>query len=419
MNKKELKVSIIIPVFNAERYLSDCLNSIVSQSMKEIEILCIDDGSIDNSKYIIKENEEKDFRIKYYEYGTNRGQAYARNFGLNLAKGKYIFFMDADDMLSEKNTLELLYNTAETEKLQGIVFDAKPIFENEILKESFGMYELHMKKSYDGIYTGEKIFREFMMYDDFHPAVWQQFWNATYIQENELTFCVDSSPHEDLLFSFQAILLCQRLKHIPQELYIYRCRENSSTSGVFSLKRFRAYLICYYEAIQFLLKYNFQMNLLFSITKYLNGIKNILKIKSVEFLKIGMDVLDMDFPTNMHRVFLNSILTERYSYLNRTFNNLEYKMLKDATCIIVYGAGTVGEEMIQMLSTYGFQKYIIAVTDKDECGKFLNRKDIVEIDTLSRYSSDSVVLVSAGAKYQSDMIANLVRLGFDKYICVA
>ena len=96
--KSEIKkiISIIIPVYNAENYLQECLDSIRKQSLTNLEIICIDDGSTDNSVSVIKNVMKKDFRIQLIEQ-TNQGAGIARNNGLKNATGKYVAFLDADD----------------------------------------------------------------------------------------------------------------------------------------------------------------------------------------------------------------------------------------------------------------------------------------------------------------------------------
>ena len=103
-----IKISIIIPVYNTEKYLKKCLDSIINQTLKSLEIICIDDCSTDNCLHILKEYQLKDNRIKIIEQKENKGQGVARNLGLNIAEGEYIMFLDPDDWL-ELNALEILY----------------------------------------------------------------------------------------------------------------------------------------------------------------------------------------------------------------------------------------------------------------------------------------------------------------------
>ena len=115
-----VKVSVIIPVFNVEKYLKECIESISNQSLKDIEIICIDDGSTDNSLNILNEYADNDSRFKII-LQDNLGPGAARNEGISIAEGKYIYFMDSDDIL-ELNALEDLYHLSEDKKTDFIFF---------------------------------------------------------------------------------------------------------------------------------------------------------------------------------------------------------------------------------------------------------------------------------------------------------
>ncbi len=106
-----LKVSLIIPVYNTEKYLRQCLDSVISQTFKEFECICINDGSTDNSLPILQEYINKDIRFKLIDK-KNEGVSVARNTGIQNATGKYIVFIDSDDWIT-KDYIEVLYNTIE------------------------------------------------------------------------------------------------------------------------------------------------------------------------------------------------------------------------------------------------------------------------------------------------------------------
>ena len=117
-----VKVSVVLPVYNVENYLRDCLDSIVNQTLKDIEIICINDGSPDNSLEILREYEAKDNRITVIDQ-ENGGHAVATNRGLKLATGECLFSMDSDDIL-ELNALELSYNKLKEKDVDFVMFKA-------------------------------------------------------------------------------------------------------------------------------------------------------------------------------------------------------------------------------------------------------------------------------------------------------
>ena len=118
------KISVIIPVYNTEKYLRQCLDSVVNQTLKDIEIICINDGSTDNSLQILNEYASSDNRIKLINLIANKGVSFARNFGIRLSKGRYIGFVDSDDWI-DLSFYENLYLT--TKKQDSDIIAAKTI----------------------------------------------------------------------------------------------------------------------------------------------------------------------------------------------------------------------------------------------------------------------------------------------------
>ena len=124
-------ISIIIPAYNAEKYIDKCLDSLINQTKKEIEIIIVNDGSKDKTEEIIKSY--TDSRIKYYK-NTNKGIGYTRNYGIEKSTGKYLMFLDSDDYY-EKNACELFFKEAEKEKLDIVVCDYYKVYSNGIKEE--------------------------------------------------------------------------------------------------------------------------------------------------------------------------------------------------------------------------------------------------------------------------------------------
>lgn len=117
-----VKISVIIPVFNVENYLAKCLDSVINQTLKEIEIICVDDGSTDNSFNILNEYKSSDDRIQVYQQ-ENGGHSAATNTALKYIKGDYIFFLDSDDWI-ELDALEKLYNNATENNCDLVLYDS-------------------------------------------------------------------------------------------------------------------------------------------------------------------------------------------------------------------------------------------------------------------------------------------------------
>ena len=128
-----IKYSVIIPVYNVEQYLPDCLDSVLGQSLQELECICIDDASPDRCGDILDEYASHDKRVRVLHLTENHMQGYGRNRGMEMATGKYIYLLDSDDMITPE-ALEELYAVAEKDRLDCIYFDSRVIFANKELE---------------------------------------------------------------------------------------------------------------------------------------------------------------------------------------------------------------------------------------------------------------------------------------------
>ena len=126
------KLSIVIPVYNSEAYLAECLDSILAQDFKDYEVLCVDDASTDRSREILEEYAGKDGRIHVLTQ-AHGGPGIARNRGMGKSVGEYLFFMDSDDLLSRKDALARMVGAMDADGLDLLCFQAEVIFENEYI----------------------------------------------------------------------------------------------------------------------------------------------------------------------------------------------------------------------------------------------------------------------------------------------
>ena len=151
MENEEIKVSVVIPVYNTEKYVREAVESIMNQTLRELEIIIINDGSTDNSLQVVEELAAADSRIQVYSQ-SNQGLSMARNAGITHAHGRYIYFMDSDDLL-EKDAMELCYSKCEEKELDFVFFDAQSFFEEDIRNAPVLNYQ-RTDKLENKVYTG-------------------------------------------------------------------------------------------------------------------------------------------------------------------------------------------------------------------------------------------------------------------------
>ena len=220
------RVSVIIPVYNVEKYLRECLDSIVNQTLREIEIICVDDGSTDGSPEILREYGEKDCRITIISQ-ENRGISSARNHGADIASGEYFYFMDGDDIL-ERDALSRLYQLSEEKSLDVLYFDGKSFFETEELKEIKKNYITYYarKGDYSRVMTGPQMLHEMIAMDEYRSSLCLQFISSVHYRQENLRF-EEGIIGEDNIFTFQCIMPAHRVYHIKEAFFHRRVRGNS------------------------------------------------------------------------------------------------------------------------------------------------------------------------------------------------
>ena len=205
-------ISIIVPIYNAEKYLNKCIDSILNQTKKELEIILINDGSKDNTEKIIKEYKDK--RIVYYK-NTNHGIGYTRNYGISKSTGKYIMFLDSDDYL-EKDACEKLFNKIEKDKLDIVICDFYKDYESEIEEIHTGSFKDASLKDNPDIIT------EYL-------CPWAKLYSSKLIKDNKIKF-VEDLKYEDAPFVIEALDKAKKIGKIDECLNYYVIHNNSETT---------------------------------------------------------------------------------------------------------------------------------------------------------------------------------------------
>lgn len=241
------KVSVIMPVYNTEKYVIDAIKSILEQTLKDIEIIVIDDGSTDGSLKLLSQIATQDDRIQVFSK-KNEGPSEARNMGIEIAKGQYIYFMDSDDLL-ERDALWTCYERCEKNKLDFVFFDATAFKED--LTESLNDYYTRTNiLSEQTIYRGEEVLSLLMDVNLYRSAVWLCFVRRGYLDSIGLRF-FPGIIHEDELYSGILYVNAQQVEYLSQAFFRRRIRPNSITSNKFSVRN----MSCYYVVLSELIKY--------------------------------------------------------------------------------------------------------------------------------------------------------------------
>ncbi len=224
------KISVIVPVYNVEEYLPQCLDSLINQTLKDIEIICVNDGSTDNCLEILQAFAERDNRIKVIDQ-ENRGQGIARNRGIDLARGEYIGFVDPDDWVINEMYAEM-YNKA-------ITLNSDIVICNSVRKQYNGhswkinyMIKAVSKTCNKEIKVDEnRNIEKSVIYDTLMIAphhAWNKIYKASLIKENKIRFS-DLRCFEDCIFVLKSLIEAERVSYISQPFYKYMVRKQSTS----------------------------------------------------------------------------------------------------------------------------------------------------------------------------------------------
>ena len=292
---KENLVSIIIPVYNVEDYLKRCVDSIIGQTYKNIEIILIDDGSTDKSGNICDDYLKADKRIKVI-HKKNGGLSDARNFGLNISQGDYVCFVDSDDFVSELYVEKLLENSLRT--------GADVCACNFYYIDEFNKKWIKAEKQ-EKIYKSDEAIKDiFTVKQNTEVMVWNKIYKKELFDKNDIKFPV-GKIHEDNFTTYKIYDKANYVSLINDKLYYYYQRSDSIMGKAFNKKRFDI-LIALKE-----------------IKKYFSKDNRLQKEVQCNELLINISLLNnmikANYSKKMQLKIKNSIVQEKKSYLK---NNL-------------------------------------------------------------------------------------------------
>ena len=219
-----MKVSIIIPVYNVEKYIDECIETAINQTIDSFEVIAVNDGSMDSSlEKLMKYAEKYDF-VKIVDQ-ANKGVSVARNSGLNEAKGEYVYFLDSDDYIT-LDSMEYCYNIAKKDNLDIVLFDAKSFVDSSYTgKKLIENYD-RSKKLESIIMSGSEFFNYASEKGGYETPVWLNFYNREFLIKNKLYF-YEGIVHEDEIHTLKAITSAKKVMYIPKQFFNRRVRESS------------------------------------------------------------------------------------------------------------------------------------------------------------------------------------------------
>ncbi len=441
------KVSILVPIYNVEKYLKQCLESLCKQTLQEIEIICINDGSTDRSKEILEEYQKQDHRIVVIEK-PNTGYGNSMNVGLDRAVGNYIAIVESDDFV-EPDMMERLYVEAEKTEADFVKSNCYfyldyPTEENQLIN-LFG--DLPTRKWICPIKRPELFFKL--------QTIWSGLYQREFLVKNHIRFHeTPGASYQDVSFSFQVYACASKVWLVPEAYYHYRTNNLSSSvkapNKVFciceelekinqwieergkeeeTLKRiasrlgYRVLLESYHG-----LASAFQYTLFLRMVEYFKSyqasgymeepiwdtsavkeVETILKNPNQYFMETAKSfederVRDRNSPAINDRLYGRAVLQE----------------VLESEKVILYGAGKIGKEVERYLlnKNYPKQNLCFAVTTREGNPSYVEGIPVLEIGECEGWKEKTMVVVAVKEQSQFDILQKLEHMCFKKMVVI-
>lgn len=445
-----IKTSVIIPVYNTEAYISECLDSVLRQTQKDVEIIVVDDGSTDNSLEIVRKYQKTYSNVNVI-CQENKKLGAARNLGISIATGKYLCFLDADDFI-EESMLEELYQKAKDNVLDFVTFDLNCFGGSEEDNLKYQFYDRSKLGIKDRIYSGVQFWNDFFKFQDPVISACSVYFDRNFINENKLRF-QENLFYEDNEFMIKAYLKANKLMYIPKQYYCRRIRQGSIMTTALGFYHFKGILsnirlifqhikgdnhdiaqkevfLKFWEAqvrkacrlwISFEGKEKQQLSDLIGMclkdmcsgTFLIDILDKALYIDLKEFLEhIRLDEYNIDSCTILEET-LNVWYEDNIELFQRGYSKKYLNALKNKDGVILYGAGIIGQRVANHFQLKYWENVIgFAVSDKNNTEENICGLPVFSISELLDFREKANVFITTSPNIHKEIETNLLQKGF-------
>lgn len=397
------KVSVIIPVYNVEEYLSECLDSVLNQDFDNYEVICVEDCSTDGSLKILEEYEINYDQLKIIRHKQNMGLSCARNTGIEVANGEYIQFVDSDDMI-KPNTLKILYNSAKKNNVDVLYFNM--VFLND--ERNLLVRNNYENKTILGIHSGRKMFCIHQKEKTYKPEAVRHFVNREFLIRNKINF-YPKIIHEDILFSFLVSMHAEKAMDLNESMYVYRQR-STSISWSQKSKSAPSMFICLLNICSFWLSMEFSDEENYWMALYIENLYNMYRYyKHYE---------DESFEIIGYKEKIIYELLQSKLNSNITFSDDDISLLLSSNMKIVYGAGRKAVEIIDYANKQNWKIDAVIVSKKEGNPNKINGipvQSVFELAELIR-ERNAIVIIGTDEKYYNEIIELMKKLDIHNII---
>lgn len=397
------KISVIIPVFNTEPYLEKCINSVLEQSLKDIEIIICNDGSTDKSQSIIDKYKNKYNKIITINHKNNKGLSISRNDCMKIAKGEYIVFIDSDDYIAG-DMLEELYKKISSVKAEVLFFGYREYSYNneDFIKDSARI------SFYPDLISGAKFFCESINMQEYIVVSCGAIYNTNFLKENMLEF-KPNIIHEDYLFYYKLLMKAKKVTSVKNCYYNYMRHSNSlSLSKEIYLEKLLSLCDIVHDINEINKSNNVKMQLYTNIYQ-----KMLIRVMINYYKNIKCFCKDI---TPEQDYILRMISANLYNgFFTYKLPACVVEKIKKYNNIYIYGAGKVGKGLYQLLKEYNIKINNFIVTKNEIVNEIIEGVEVCPIYYIKE-KNDSLILIGASKKYAIEIYKNLIKAGFTNII---
>lgn len=406
---EQVKISVIIPAYNEEKYVERCIESVEMQDIDCIEIICVDDCSTDRTIDIIKNAVDKYNNVICLRNPKNSGLSFSRNAGIKAARGEYILLLDADDWM-EPNCLDRLYGYAKERELDILYFEYIQDYESEADKKQYEKEYFKSVQAACGVMSGQERFIK--VFNGLTYSVKSQLglYRRQFLIDKDVFF-YEGIIHEDELFYPQAMLNADRTDHVNEYVYHYFKHSGTITTNVNNrIRKVHDLVIICSELENSIIKNDLSPESIWYLASRVKGMEATTKDLYKKLLVDGLRP-DSEYDVLRHKIKYFEIINDMFSRHAILFSDGIINTIREAENVIVYGAGVIAKEVISDLHENGIEKYYIATTSLEE-EKFICGNKVRQIDELLEIKDNALVLISLAKKYHDEVNEKLDKLGF-------
>lgn len=403
-------ISFIVPALNEEDRIGRCLDSILSQKNKNIEIIAVNDGSNDNTLNILLDYQSKYDNVICLNNEKTEGLSFSRNRALEMAQGRYVWFVDGDDYI-RSDSIDILQNAIEKE------VDLELIYFDLLFRKGDTIQEAYLTDETTQQYLGKgtEVFCLLSKDKNMRASACCGIYSRSFLKRNNIQF-VEGVMGEDACFSMKAMLLAKQVMYLREALYIYHRSQDSITTTTSDVKFFEGTFVAYCDMKEFYESNEWSEDVGWAIVNYIGEYYRIAREKYNErdALEIQQFIKSLKYSYFIQFQLFFGIEAD---YKGEKISNAVWRQIEKEKRIIVYGAGRMSRYFLYqlMMKKNIIVEQIVVSEYLVDTPIALYGHEVLEIDG-SNMDKDTLVVVATEKSHYSDIFSTLKKNGFNKYI---